>query len=206
MKNKTNLTFENRCIREQLEQFIRIILLNPHIKSILEHDPFPDNANWYLGAGCLAQTVWNYVSGYGITKHIKDYDLVYFSTNLSKSAELKEQRRVRRLFPQLKNQLDVVNEARVHLWYEKDFGRKIPPFKSAEEAISTWPTTATAIGVRKPKSEIDIYAPYGLNDLFGMLIKPNKPHTLRKVYLEKTTRWKKNWPLLNIAPWEYPEK
>ena len=42
-----------------------------------------------------------------------------------------------------------MNETRVHLWYEAHFGYRIDPYASVEDAINTWPTTATSIGVRR---------------------------------------------------------
>jgi hypothetical protein len=42
--------------------------------------------------------------------------------------------------------IDVKNEARVHLWYKSHFGYDIPPYHSVEEAMDSWPTTATAVG------------------------------------------------------------
>lgn len=44
--------------------------------------------NWYVGAGCIAETVWNYLSEMEPTHAIKDYDLVYFSPeDLSERSE-----------------------------------------------------------------------------------------------------------------------
>jgi hypothetical protein len=39
---------------------------------------------------------------------------------------------------------DVKNEARVHLWYERRFGRHLEPYRSTGDAIATWPTTASS--------------------------------------------------------------
>jgi hypothetical protein len=34
--------------------------------------------NWYLAAGCIAQTVWNELHSFPLVANIKDYDIVYF--------------------------------------------------------------------------------------------------------------------------------
>src|ERR1700730_3374080 len=39
--------------------------------------------------------------------------------------------------------------ARVHLWYEDRFGYALKPYLSSADAIATFPTTATAVGVRR---------------------------------------------------------
>lgn len=158
--------------------------------------------NWYLGAGCIAQVVWNHLSGRGLMAGVKDLDLVYFdTTDLSAEAETVYMRRVCELVGDLSLQLDVTNEARVHLWYEKHFGYSIEPYRSVEDAINTWPTTATSIGVRRIGSESVVYAPYGLNDLFAMVVRPNKRQITREVYEAKVGRWLASWPNLQVIPW-----
>jgi hypothetical protein len=36
----------------------------------------------------------------------------------------------------------------IHLWYKYKFEVEIAPYTSTEHAISTWPSTATTIGVQ----------------------------------------------------------
>ena len=151
----------------------------------------------------MCQTVWNHLLGKELTEGIDDYDLVYYdSKDISESSERREQERINELFGNSSIKIEVINEARVHLWFGKDFGKKIKQFKSIEDAINQWPTTATAIGVNKIRDKLNIYAPYGLNDLFGLVVRPNKPHVLRWVYERKVKKWSKNWPQLTILPWE----
>ena len=190
-------------LKKQLDFFIKTILKNPNIKEILDDNPFPNTNEWYLGAGCLNQTVWNYLLGNEIEKGIGDYDLIYYdASNLSKRAEIREQKRLRDKFSHFAVELDVVNEARAHLWFEEDFGKKIDQYKSVEDAISHWPTTATCVGVNKVNDKVNVFAPYGLSDLLGMIIKPNKPSVIREVYEEKVKKWKSKWPGLTVIPWK----
>lgn len=192
----------NKPVQEQTESLIEIVMQNQNIKGILENNPFPQYGNWYLGAGCISQSVWNLMSGKDITEGIKDYDLVYYDRDdISKESEEKELARIRNLFSFLSIEIDVVNEARVHLWFEEDFGKKIESLKSCEDAINGWPTTATAIGVNKINNKVNVYAPYGLNDLFGFVVRPNKPSVIKWVYEKKVEKWKEKWPNLNVIPW-----
>lgn len=46
-----------------------------------------------------------------------------------------------------------------------------------------------------------MYAPYGLNDLFKLTIRPVKENFKREQYLVKTKKWSEKWPLLTIIPW-----
>lgn len=64
-----------------------------------------------------------------------------------------------------------------------------------------FPTTATAVAVKKRAEKLIIFAPYGLNDLFEMVARANKVQVPRRVYEEKVNRWKKSWPKLKIVPW-----
>ncbi len=42
---------------------------------------------WYLGAGCVAQTIWNLAHGKSPGADILDYDLVYYDRDLSEEGE-----------------------------------------------------------------------------------------------------------------------
>ena len=159
--------------------------------------------NWYIGAGCVVQTVWNYLSGLPINHGIKDVDLVYYDPNdRSDQSELATSEKVKNLLPNFPLHIDVNNQARVHLWYEQYFGYPIEAYKSVEDAIDTWPTTATATAVRKNGSYRHVYSPFGLGDLFSMTARPNKRQITRNIYEDKVNRWKKNWPKLTVVPWE----
>lgn len=193
----------NKPIEEQTNHLIEIVYKNPHIPAILESNPFPNYDNWYLGAGCVCQSVWNYLSDREITDDIKDYDLVYYdASDISKESEAGQQERIKKLLSSLPVEVEVANEARVHLWFEQDFGKKINQLKSCEDAINGWPTTATAVGMNKIDGKVNVYAPYGLNDLFGMVVRPNKPSVIKWVYEKKVEKWTKKWPNLKVIPWE----
>ena len=170
--------------------------------------------NWYLGAGCIAQTVWNALHGFEPTRYIEDYDLVYFhSTDLSEEMEGRCIRKAQATMADLGVNVDVKNEARVHLWYKKHFGEPIRPYTSIEDAIASWPTTATSVGVRSQgNGSLRVYAPFGLSDLFSMIVRPNKRQveyflrrddsTSREVYVQKAEKWTKLWPRLSVLHWE----
>ena len=159
--------------------------------------------NCWLVAGAVVQTVWNAKHGYSPDHGIKDIDIVYFDAkNLAAEPEQEEEHRIRSLFTNLPVQIDVKNEARIHLWYEARFGFAIAPYQSAEEAIATFPTTATAIGVRLVDGQLEILAPFGLSDLCRLVVRPNKAQITAKIYEAKVSRWRTLWPALDIRPWQ----
>jgi len=43
--------------------------------------------DWWLTAGCIAQSVWNHASGRDIHAGIRDYDLFYYDEDTSWQAE-----------------------------------------------------------------------------------------------------------------------
>jgi hypothetical protein len=105
-------------------------------------------------------------------------------------------------FADIPLEFDVKDEARVHLWYPRAFGYPIAPYQSVEAAIATFPTTATAIGVRKQGKGYRICAPFGLDDLFGFVTRPNKRQITRQIYEAKIQRWHATWPRLTVLPWD----
>jgi uncharacterized protein len=157
----------------------------------------------WLVAGCLAQTVWNDALGLPATHGISDIDLVYFDgDDLSQGAEASHAARIRALFADLGLWVDVKNEARVHLWYAEKFGNTLAPYVSTEDAITTFPTTATALGVQPRANGLRVFSPCGLSDLLGLIVRPNKKKITRPIYDAKVKKWLARWPDLRVVPWD----
>jgi len=48
-----------------------------------------------------------------------------------------------------------------------------------------------------------VYAPHGYDDLFGLVLRPNRRSPApRHVYEAKAARWSSVWPELTVLPWE----
>jgi hypothetical protein len=175
---------------------------HPLIGSIIERWASVGLPDCWIVAGALAQSVWNHALGLPSTHGITDVDLVYFDAeDLSEDGEVRQSMRIRDVFSDLRIWIDVKNEARVHLWYESKFGKAIQPYVSTADAITTFPTTATAVGLQPTAGKLKVYAPYGLTDLFGLVVRPNKKQITRLVYEAKVAKWIKLWPSLHIVPW-----
>jgi hypothetical protein len=162
--------------------------------------------NAHLAAGAIAQTVWNSAFGRPLEQGIRDIDLVYFDDDLSEARELECRQRVREHLSDLEVPVDVKNQARVHLWYRLKFGYDISPYRSVQEAIATFPTTATSVGISKQGSEYSICAPFGLDDLLGLVVRPNARQITREIYEAKVARWRRSWPELTFLPWNGAER
>jgi hypothetical protein len=193
---------EDLPLHLQVEYLQQALILNPVVEAMLDLAEEMHLPDWYLGAGGVAQTVWNLRHGFPAEEGIKDYDLVYFDpTDLSEKARHEVEREVTSRLAMPEVVLDVHNEARVHLWYQERFGRSIDPYRSTEHAIATWPSTASSVGVRRQSDGFVVCAPYGLSDLLGMVARPNKEIVSRDVYQEKVQRWHRRWPRLRVIPW-----
>ena len=157
----------------------------------------------HLGAGCVAQTVWNAAHDKPPAANVSDYDVVYFdAADLTENGENEATATVRTLMADLPLKVDVKNQARVHLWYRQRFGYEIVPYTSVEDAIATWPTTATSIGVRLAHRCPRVFAPYGLDDLLGLVVRANRIQITPEIYRRKVVRWTRHWPNLTVLPWE----
>lgn len=184
------------------ERFTGILKQSPALRSIFGRWGEVALPDAWIVAGALAQTVWNVAHGRTPGAGIKDIDIVYFDAgDLSAESEIRHERRLRRLFTDLALQIDVKNEARVHLWYGQKFGREIRPYESSADAIASFPTTATCVGVQPSGGDLKIEAPFGLDDLMTMVVRPNRALVSREIYEAKTRRWSLHWPKLDIRPW-----
>ena len=188
---------------DQEKRLIEALRGNKSIQLILGRAETLGMADWYLGAGCIAQTVWNLQHGFDPDHGIRDYDLVYYdASDISYEGEDVFIQRGKELFGDIRIPVEIRNEARVHLWYESHFGNRIDQYQSTEDAISKFPTTATSIGVtKKTNGTIRVYAPFGVDDIFDMIVRPNKAQITEKIYGDKFTGWLKVWPKLKVIPW-----
>ena len=192
----------NSDLHTQLDLLSKIVMLNQPLFDILNKATTIGLQDYYIGAGCVAQSVWNYQMGLELTYGISDIDFVYFdNTDLSAEAENSTIAKAESVLNPCPIKLDIKNQARVHLWYKNHFGYEIKPYESLEDAINTWPTTATSIGIRLENNKLKVYAPYGLNDLFGMIVRANKAQITEEIYVRKVQKWSAKWPALTVIPW-----
>jgi hypothetical protein len=186
----------------QVAALDRLLRESPVVGPLLDALPGWGLPGCYIGAGAVAQTVWNAAHGFALDVGVKDADVVYFDPgDLSREAEVRTEELVARSVPALGVTVDVTNEARVHLWYEQRFGVPLEPYGSTEEAIATWPTTASSVGVRPAGSGLAVCAPFGLRDLFALVVRPNKTLVTEAIYTAKAARWQATWPRLTILGW-----
>lgn len=192
----------NCDVESQVEMLHEILQKNDVIYQVILRVNKLGIDKYYIGAGCICQSVWNYQNNLNPMYGISDVDLVYFNDNdLSYEAENTIILKVKNEFSDLSVDIDIKNQARVHLWYKKHYGYDISPYNSVEDAINTWPTTATSIGVRLEDGKFIVYAPFGMNDMFGQIIRANKTQITKETYMQKCNKWVSKWNSLRIVEW-----
>ena len=154
---------------------------------------------WWICAGFVRSKIWDNLHGFEKRTRLEDIDVIYFDpTNLDESIEKKYED----ILKDLKMDIpwSVKNEARMHL------KNNIQPYQSCVDAISKFPETATALGVKlNERDDIILTAPCGIDDAINGIIKPS-PNFLNSMeaieifearLLQKN--WKQKWPMLQIV-------
>lgn len=183
-------------------QVVQLCLMNPINVAVLERFNGLGIADWWLTGGCLFQSVWNLRSGRAVGQGIKDYDVIYFSEDQSWEAEDQVARDVERLFADLDAKVEVRNQARGELWIQENYGIEWSPVANVSEAIMRNAVRAASIGLKRTGDDyLDLFVPFGLDDVWNLIVTPNRSLKLAKQFAEKVARWKQEWPQLTVHPW-----
>ncbi|WP_336029658.1 nucleotidyltransferase family protein [Geodermatophilus sp. FMUSA9-8] len=179
------------------------MLGDPTVAAVLERAPALGAGEWWLTAGLLFQTAWNGLTGRPPGTGIRDADLSYWDDDPSWDAEDAVIRRGAELFADLAVPVEIRNQARVHLWYAGRFGTAPPaPFRSCTDAVDVFAAPCCAVAVTVEDGRPRLYAPFGLGDLLGLVVRPNPASPApRAVYEAKAARWRSVWPELTVLPW-----
>lgn len=196
---------KNKCIFEQYNNAIEIIKKNKELMDILNYISKLNMQNYYIAAGSVFQTIWNFYDGKDLNYNIKDIDVIYFNgSDISVSKDLEYYDLIKKYCKEKEYdfEIDVSNEARMHLWEKEKFNIDIEAYKSSEDAIDKWIATVHAIGITIDNNELKIYAPYGLSDIYSKTIRPIKhKYNTKDIYEKKVSNWKTRFDNLNIIEW-----
>jgi uncharacterized protein len=200
---KDHLRFANAAPDLQLEALKDIIGAAPLLIDVLGCLRSMALLDSWLVSGAIYNTVWNVLTGRPPLTGIKDVDIFYWDdTDLSYEAEDAVIKRGEAAFAGLRLPVQIRNQARVHLWYEAHFGQPYAPLASSRQAVDRFASTTHAVAARlDAKDEIEIYAPYGLNDLFSFRIAPNRSMDNSRTHTEKGARARSVWPEVTVVPW-----
>lgn len=180
-----------------VDTFISLAMANPLNAEITARLPDLGMAQCMLTAGCLFQAVWNHQANRPADHGVKDYDVFYFDPDLSYEAEDRVIRAAQGVFKDLGVNVEVRNQARVHLWYGQRFGRPYPQLHSARDGVDRYLVAGTCIALEVATGEL--YAPYGLQDVAEGVLRINPLHTEPALFAQKALSYQTRWPWLRIV-------
>jgi hypothetical protein len=199
----SHLRFSTGSPEEQQAALITIIRSEDWLMEALTRLKSLALADDWIVAGALYNTVWNRLTGRPSLHGIKDIDLFYFdSSDLSYEAEDRVIRKGETVFADSPVPVEIRNQARVHLWFGQHYGIEIEPIRDCRDSIARFSSVAFCVGVRLDgNDEVEVFAPYGLADLFSFRIRPNRQCDNRITHEKKAARAKSLWPELSVEPW-----
>ena len=153
--------------------------------------------DWWLVSGAIYNTVWNHLTSRPPLHGIKDVDLFYFDPDTSYEAE---DRVIKSACFAGPLPVEIRNQARVHLWYPQHFGQPYPQLQNSRQAIDHFASRTHCVGVRLGE-DLEVYAPFGLDDIFSFRLTPNTVLDNRATHAAKAARQMGHWPELTYVPW-----
>ncbi len=122
--------------------------------------------DWWICAGFVRSKIWDTLHNFSVRTKTPDVDVIYFDQlNIDELIEKRLEENLRKVHPDVP--WSVKNQARMHI------SNNIPPYTSSSDAISKFPETATALGVKLDEAEnVILTAPCGINDVINLEIKP----------------------------------
>ncbi len=149
-----------------------------------------------IGAGFVRNLVWDHLHGQSSDCRHADIDVLWHdSSKVDAGYDLFVEDELRTLSPDLN--WSVKNQARMHLRNGDE------PYASVEAAMRSWPETATAVAASRDGDHCKIIAPFGLDDLFTMTLRPTSPRPDKILAFEQRVRekqWLSRWPQATLAP------
>ena len=180
-----------------------IVQAAPSMMHVLRKARELDLPDWMIVSGAVYQRVWNHLTGRDPDHGVRDYDLVYFEdSDTSYEAEDVHIKRAAALYePPFDALVEVRNQARVHLWFEDHFGEPYAPLISSADALSRFVAPAFSVGVWLDKKDaLQVAAPFGLEDVFAMHLRPNPHRPLAKGWAKASGSAQARWPEVTVEP------
>jgi hypothetical protein len=161
---------------ERRLRLVEIVRAAPALMYVLETVRGLGLPDWLVFSGAVYQRVLNHLTGRPVDYGVRDYDVGYFDpSDISYGAEDVVIRRAAAAFAEpLRGQVELRNQARVHLWFEAHFGESYTALSCTAEALTRFVSPLFAVGVRLgADGTLDIESPFGLGDLFDLRLRPN---------------------------------
>ncbi|MFT9600111.1 nucleotidyltransferase family protein [Mesobacillus sp.] len=180
------------------DDVIQLIQSDDTMMEIIQAASTLNLPDWWICAGFVRSKIWDELHGFNDRTLTPDVDVIYFdSVNNDENDEKLLEKQLRRILPNVP--WSVKNQARMHVV------NRIPPYTSCEHAISKFPETATALGVKlDSENNLVLTAPCGIEDVLNLEVKPTPFFTETKeraaIYEDRIVKknWKAIWHKINV--------
>lgn len=180
------------------EDVINIIQSDDKMMEIIHTASTFGLPDWWICAGFVRSKIWDTLHGFKKRTNTPDVDVIFFDpTILDEEYEKALEKKLTALLPGIP--WSVKNQARMH------FVNRIPPYSSSEDAISKFPETATALGVKVDReNQLVLTVPCGIEDVLNLEVKPTPFFTESSerlaIYEQRLVKknWKAIWPMVKV--------
>ncbi|WP_417900426.1 nucleotidyltransferase family protein [Bacillus haimaensis] len=174
------------------KDIIRIIEQDPWMMDILKTVRTLDLPDWWVCAGFVRSKIWDTLHNFKGKTELPDIDVIYFDPEMRDEDTEKElEAKLATIHPGIP--WSVKNQVRMHQV------NNLAPYSSSVDAISKFPETATALGVKLDKDDsVMLAAPCGVEDVLGLKLRPteffSKTEERKKIFKDRIQ--KKNWQFI----------
>ncbi len=181
----------------ELESKLRSILARDAARmALLAHVEALELPDCWIAAGFVRAAVWDALHDRPAAAPTGDIDVIRFDPARTTADEDRAiEQRLHAAAPG--HAWSVKNQARMHL------RNGDAAYASCKDAMRYWPETATSVAVRLSQGKIETMAPFGLGDLFGLVVRPTPGFTGEKhaIFRQRLAqkRWLEIWPQLRVG-------
>lgn len=162
-------------ISQPREQLVALLKESPWMMRVLTTVRDSGLPDAWVGAGIIRDLVWGTRYGHGFDPAtVRDIDVAFYDpTDLGWDRNEQATGLLNRAWSG--QPWEARNQAAVHTWYHHRFGGDpVAPLTSIEDAVATWPETATAVAARLNHDDtVVLCAPHGLDDLLAGIWRRN---------------------------------
>ncbi|MBT4045730.1 MAG: nucleotidyltransferase family protein [Rhodospirillaceae bacterium] len=170
---------------------LALIAKDPWMMAVLGAARRLELPDCWIGAGFVRCKVWDHLHGFTQATPLDDIDLLYFqASDTSRTVEQAIEDRLHHAMPG--QPWSVKNQARMHLRNGDQ------PYAGTVDAMRHWLETPTCVAIRlNAKEELELAAPYGIDDLLQLVVRPTPAGQRREqAYRDRleNKNWLQNWP------------
>ena len=175
----------------QIIAILRADALRWHLLGLVRSLDLPD---CWIGAGFIRNAVWDHLHDRVCSPPTSDVDVIWYDPErIDPAFDRRYEAVLVAAAPSIA--WSVKNQARMHV------RNADAPYASTVDAMRYWPETATAVAARRRGAEdCEVAAPWGLDDLLNMILRPTPRFTdeKRPIYDQRLQirGWMASWPLL----------